>query len=77
MKITVLFFGVLTDIVASNRLDMQDVKNVEDLKRQLIEKHPELQGYVYRLFVNNELIAGNKSLNNGDEVAMVPPFVGG
>ncbi len=77
MKITVLFFGVLTEIITRNSLAIHDVKNVEDLKRQLIEKYPELQRYVYRVFVNKELIAGNKSLNDGDEVALIPPFAGG
>ena len=77
MKITVLFFGILKDVVANSKFTMQDVKNLEDLKSQLIEKHPELQRYVYRVFVNKTLISGNKSLSNGDEIALVPPFVGG
>jgi molybdopterin converting factor small subunit len=77
MKITVLFFGVLTDIVTRHRLTIHDVKNVEELKRTLQEKYPDLQRYIYRVFVNKEQVTGNISLKDGDEVAMIPPFAGG
>ncbi len=77
MKITVLFFGILKDVMASSKLTMQGVSDVRNLQKQLIEKNPELQRYVYRVFVNKTLAPGNKPLSDGDEVAFVPPFVGG
>ena len=77
MKITVQFFGVLADVVAEQRLTLHDVKSVEELEKQLVRQHPEFKRYLYRVFVNKEMISGNKSLSNGDEVAMIPPFAGG
>ena len=77
MKITVLFFGILKDVMASSELTMQEVSDLKNLHRQLVERNPELQRYVYRVFVNRTLASGNRSLDDGDEVALVPPFVGG
>lgn len=77
MEIKVQFFGVIAEVVNKKTLAIQDVKNVEELKRHLVKQHPELQRYLYRVFVNKELISGDKSLSDGDEVAMIPPFVGG
>ncbi len=77
MKITVIFFGILKDVVAKAKLTVKDAQSTEDLKSQLVKQHPELQRYVYRVVVNKRVISGNKALKDGDEVALVPPFVGG
>ena len=77
MKITVQFFGILAEVVSEQRLILHDVKSVEELEKKLVQRHPEFKRYLYRVFVNQELISGNKSLSNGDEVAIIPPFAGG
>jgi len=77
MKIKVLFFGILTDVVKENRLEVSVEKNMADLERKLIANYPALQKYAYQVFVNKELASGNKLLKDGDEVAFLPPFAGG
>jgi len=76
-KIRVLFFGRLKDIVATNEIVVSDIKNIEDLKRYLVEKFPKLKGEIFSLALNYEIIHTNENLKDNDEVALIPPVAGG
>lgn len=78
MKIKTLFFGRLTDVVNNlDNLELNEKSNIEDLKKIIDEKFPEIKKYTYRIAVNKELIRGNLQLKENDEVAFMPPFAGG
>jgi sulfur-carrier protein len=77
MKVTVLFFGVLTDVTGSSLKVYQEVKTLEHLKIRVADDFPESVHYSFRLAVNNELADDDIPLKDGDEVAFLPPFAGG
>ena len=77
MKIKVLFFGVLTEVVKENTMVVPGEKSLAELERQLIADYPKIQQYSYQVFVNRERSSGKKVLKDGDEVAFLPPFAGG
>ena len=77
MKITVLFFGVLTDITGTGTRFYDDVKSLEHLRILIADDYPETVHYSFRMAVNNEIADDNRSLKDGDEVAFLPPFAGG
>lgn len=77
MKVTVLFFGVLSEVAGSPLKVYQEVKTLEHLKMRVADDFPESVHYSYRLAVNNELTDGDKTLKDGDEIAFLPPFAGG
>lgn len=77
MDIKVLFFGIIADITSLDETSFSDIKNTNALRKILVEKHPDIAKYSYLLSVNHEIIKGNKSLNDNDEVALLPPFAGG
>lgn len=77
MKVTVLFFGVLTEVTGSSVKVYEDVKSIEHLKMRIADSHPETIHYSYRIAVNNEITDGDLPLKDGDEVAFLPPFAGG
>jgi molybdopterin synthase sulfur carrier subunit len=76
-KIRVLFFGRLKDIVATNEIVVSDIKNIEDLKRYLVEKFPKLKGEIFSVALNYEIVHTNENLKDNDEVALIPPVAGG
>lgn len=76
-KITLLSFGQLTDITGQSTWHMEDVTDINQLQKVLIEKHPALANSKYLIAVNMEVIRGNVKLNPGDVVALLPPFSGG
>jgi molybdopterin synthase sulfur carrier subunit len=77
MEIKVLFFGVLAEVTMSSIKYYREVKSINDLKFRILDDFPEIEFYDFRISLNNEIINDNRSLNNGDEVSLMPPFAGG
>ena len=77
MKIEVLFFGVLADVARKERLTIDGAVDLDNLKRKITAEIPEFDDYKYQVSVNKTIIRENIKLNNGDEVAFLPPFAGG
>lgn len=77
MKVTVLFFGVLSEVAGTGTIFYDNVKSIEHLKMRICDDYPEMVHYTYRVSVNNELTIEDRSLSDGDEIAFLPPFAGG
>ena len=78
MKLKLLFFGALTDVVSNQQYVIDAVEtNVSALDASLKSKHPFLNNYKYKIAVNQQIVEGDHSLKDGDEVAFLPPFAGG
>jgi molybdopterin converting factor subunit 1 len=81
MKVKMLLFAVLSDIVgeAVRELEVDDGTTALDLWSRLRERHPQLEAYERPPFtaVNEEYVAPETVLRNGDEVAFIPPVSGG
>jgi sulfur-carrier protein len=77
MKVTVLFFGVLTEVTGSALKVYEEVNSLEHLKMRVNDDYPETFHYSYRIALNNELTDEDLPLKDGDEVAFLPPFAGG
>jgi molybdopterin synthase sulfur carrier subunit len=72
----VLLFGVLTDVVGKQKLELK-ANDIDSLKKILMEKFPALQKYKFQFAVNREKTEENILLNEEDVVALLPPFAGG
>ncbi len=77
MKITVLLFGNLAQIVGATKITLQDVKDTITVNDILQSKFPTFKNKKYIIAVNNQLIKDIQNLNDGDELAFLPPFSGG
>lgn len=72
-----LFFGVLAEVAHTSFKHYYDVKTLSDLKFRIQDDFPEIIHYSFRISINNEIINTDPVLNNGDEIALMPPFAGG
>jgi molybdopterin synthase sulfur carrier subunit len=72
-----LFFGSLADIAGKTQYDLTQVRNTDELKKKIFEKHPELVSHTFLVAVNKKVQHENVTLNINDEVALLPPFSGG
>jgi len=77
MKVKVLFFGVLAEITGTSCRHYREVSSIGDLKFRIHDDFPEVVHYNFRISLNNEIINNDPKLNDGDEVALMPPFAGG
>ena len=81
MRIRVLFFGQLKDIVglAQDDAELSDGARVEDLFERYGRKFPKLAEFRPSIAasVNQEYAGWRAPLSTGDEVAFLPPVIGG
>ena len=77
MEVKVLFFGVLAEVSGTSIKHYNDVKTINDLKLKIQDDFPEIVHYNFRISVNSEMTDKDLILNKEDEIALMPPFVGG
>jgi len=72
-----MFFGVLSEVTGSDIRHYADIKSIDDLRLRILDDYPEIEHYNYRISLNNEILNSDGNLNDGDEIAFMPPFAGG
>ena len=81
MKATVKFFAALREMIGARELSLEvaDGQTVHGLFRELCARFPRLADYDSSLFysVNAEYVPPDYALQDGDEVAFIPPVSGG
>ncbi len=80
-KVSLLYFAQARDIAGTERERMlvTSPSTAKELVRQAAKSHPGLLTLerVIRVAVNQHVIDGNITLQDGDEVALLPPVMGG
>ncbi len=77
MQVKVLFFGVLSEVAGTDCRHYGDVGSISGLKFRILDEFPGMEHYNYRISLNGEITDDDRSLNDNDEVAFMPPFAGG
>ena len=80
MKITVLLFGIIRDVIGENtlKLDLEKATSIGQLKQDLLKKHNNLHQYDnFSIAVNEEYADADYILQSNDIVALIPPVSGG
>jgi molybdopterin converting factor subunit 1 len=80
MKITVLFFGISSDLVGENQLEvtLEKAISVADFKDYLQEKYSSLDKIkTYAIAVNESYATNDLVIKDNDVVAIIPPVSGG
>ncbi len=70
-------FGPLEDVTGSSSIMLENIRDTGELRDRLFEVYPGLQGRKFVVAVNNRIVQGHLELNEGHEVALLPPFSGG
>lgn len=72
----ILFFGRLKDGAPAHSVP-PEIRDTDALRVWLGRDRPELLDASIRIAVNDEMILGNRALDEGDEIAFLPPMSGG
>ena len=80
MKVTVLAFGIVKEIIGSTKIELElppDIIAIE-LKEILLETYPGLKKLSsFMIAINNEYIQNEQVITSSDEIAIIPPVSGG
>ena len=76
MKINILIFGQLCELLGSN-LVVNNITDTNSLTALLNKKYPELINSKYAMAVDKKLVTENIILTDDSTVALLPPFSGG
>jgi molybdopterin converting factor small subunit len=74
--VKIFFFGRLRDGAPPGPVP-PGIRDTEALRAWLGRGRPELLDSSIRIAVNDEIVPGNRPLDEGDEVAFLPPMSGG
>ncbi len=80
MKISVLLFGILKDIIGENTVSIEVVSpsNIKDVKLQFLKKYPKLIAYQnFSVAVNEAYENDSYNIKENDVLALIPPVSGG
>lgn len=75
--IKLIYFGSVMDITAMSSETIEAPETLDKLNTGLLHRFPRLSEITYRFSINRQLITGDRPLNDGDEIALLPPFAGG
>lgn len=76
-KIKVLFFGSISEAAGRQEEELEINGGSDALLVLVKEKYPAIGDLRFSIAVNQEITLTDKELNEGDEVALLPPFTGG
>jgi molybdopterin converting factor small subunit len=74
---TIKAFGLVAEKINTAELQTDDFPDVQALLQWLFEAYPQLQSVKFSVAVNKQLAHAQSTLQNGSEIALLPPFSGG
>jgi molybdopterin synthase sulfur carrier subunit len=79
MQVRVLFFGATADDIGKRSIDftVDNAAKVDDTLDELLSRFPQLVHHKLRFAVNQEYVAHDRVLNDGDELAIFTAVSGG
>lgn len=79
MKVKVLYFAQLSEKLGANNEEVEVSSDCgsDELIELLKNNHPVLNELTFTVAVNHTLIKQDTSLEDGFEIALLPPFAGG
>ena len=78
-SVKVLFFGATADAAGTREeaIELRGSRFVSDALETLVSRHPRLSGHKLLIAVNEEYVAPETALSDGDELAVFTAVSGG
>ncbi len=80
MKVKILFFGIVRDIVGENSMELElnqemSIKNIQQILKEKYSGLTDIENYA--VAVNEEYVNGAFFIQENDVLAIIPPVSGG
>jgi sulfur-carrier protein len=76
MALKIQLFGQLKQMTGASELFI-DVPDTDGLTREMAIRYPGLENLNYRIAVDRNIVQENTLVNEGQELALLPPYSGG
>ena len=77
MNIEIISFGKIAELISSQKMQISDIKDTDELQTYLENSYPALSGMKYKLALNKNIIQSTQKIKDQDVIAIMPPFSGG
>jgi molybdopterin converting factor subunit 1 len=79
MNVKVKYFGKIAEItkLETETWDLEVPATLAALSALMNEKYPHLRNESYQIAVNQTIVTNDEAIQEGAEVAILPPFAGG
>ena len=80
MTITVKYFGIIADFTKKKEEEFhldETLNTIQSLQSHLEKVYPEIKNTAYSFALNQKMTNQDATLQNQDEIALLPPFAGG
>ena len=80
MLVTAKYFGMVLEHTQTNQETItlpKEVCTLQDFEHFVLQQYPKLKTITYVIAKNQKISSQKDRLNNGDELAFLPPFAGG
>lgn len=79
MKVNILYFAQIAEQLGFSKeeFEIPDSMGSDALLEKLKVKYPELNKLTFAVSVNQTIVQSNTELEEGFEIALLPPFAGG
>ena len=71
------FFGQLAEVTGKSDMEILNIPDTDSLLKKLETDFPKLKNLKFQISVDRKISKGNVKLENGSEIALLPPFAGG
>lgn len=71
------FFGQLSEITQKSEMEISFIADTDLLTQKVLTDFPSLKEHTFLIAVNQKIIKQNQQLEDGNEIAFLPPFAGG
>lgn len=76
-RIHVKYFGSLVDVTGVSEEVLAEASDLEAVLALLQQRYPALAQRSYTLAIDKKIVQGNALLQDGQTLALMPPFSGG
>jgi molybdopterin converting factor small subunit len=77
MVVKVYLFGQLKELTGSSELLLEGIADTDQLVKEMKSRFPKIGDLPYLVAVDKALIHSNTILEDGQQLALLPPYSGG
>ncbi|TAF65732.1 MAG: MoaD/ThiS family protein [Cytophagales bacterium] len=73
----IIAFGIIAEKIGKTEFYLENIATTQALKEKLYNQYPFLQTLTFSIAIDHEILQEELTLEENQEIALLPPFSGG